>query len=95
MSTTNKNKRVTRAEVAARSSRRENAAPQLSPAAFMVLDGVVASPLQQLDEPQQPDGAAAVLAAAQADGDLAADGKRMEPKEHWLVVGTLNVHGWN
>ncbi len=31
MSTTNKNKRVTGAEVAARSSRRENAAPQLHP----------------------------------------------------------------
>ncbi len=52
-------------------------------------------PPQQLDEPQQPDGAAAVLVATQTDGDLAADGKSMEPNEHWLVEGTLNVHGWN
>ncbi len=38
-------------------------------------------PPQQLDEPQQPDGAAAVLAAAQANGYLAADSKRMEPNQ--------------
>ncbi len=47
------------------------------------------APLQQLDKPQQPDGAAAVLAATQTDGNLATDGKCMELNEHWLVICTL------
>ncbi len=65
---------------------------QLQPSTLLTSSNYWAHP-QQLDEPLQSDGDAAVLAAPQADGDLAADGKRMEPNEHWLVVGTLNVHG--
>ncbi len=50
------------------------------------------APLHQLDKPQQPNGATAVLAAPQADGNLAANSKHMKLNEQWLVVGTLNVH---
>ncbi len=65
---------------------------QLQPSTSRTSSNYWAHP-QQLDESQQLDVDAAVLAAPQADGDLAADGKRMEPNEHWLVVGTFNVHG--
>ncbi len=37
------------------------------------------------------------LLEAQANGDLATIGndKHMVLNEHWLVMGTLNVHRWN
>ncbi len=43
------------------------------------------APLQQLDELQQTDGVTAVLAAPQAGGDLAADGKHMKPANLYIL----------